>query len=193
MPCLIKPPRMRGSCLRSLWSKASRWKGASAQASGREGDQGSRRCRRRAASPPSFDQTVWLGLTVPACPLPRSLRRRPGEARAARRVPRLAQGKSRYSLPRLRQPRSLHSHLAVLFRWELVPDLELDPVPVVCCCRCCRCYCRCRRCCWAWLGDFAAGLAACKEHRLEPAEEKEIRDRVANKTGTSVAIQFGCN
>ncbi len=66
----------------------------------------------------------------------------------------MAQGKSRYSLPRLRQPRSLRSDLAVLFRWELVSELELDPVPVVLLCCCCRCYCRCRRCCSAWLGDF---------------------------------------
>ncbi len=38
-------------------------------------------------------------------------------------------------------------------------------------------------CCSAWLGDFAAGLAACKEHRLKPADEKEIRDRVAAGEG----------
>ena len=44
----------------------------------------------------------WLRLTVPACPLPRSLRRRPGEARAARRVPRLAQDTATYGRdPRL--------------------------------------------------------------------------------------------
>jgi len=30
---------------------------------------------------------------------------------------------------------------------------------------------------------FAAGLADCKEHRLKPADEKEIRDRVAAGEG----------
>jgi hypothetical protein len=65
----------------------------------------------------------------------------------------------------------------------MTEKLVLDPGAggSLCCCR--RCYCRRRRCCWAWLGDFVAGLAACKEHRLQPAEEKEIRARVAAGEG----------
>ena len=68
----------------------------------------------------------------------------------------MAQGKSRYSLPRLRQPRSLRSDLAVLFRWELVPELELDPGAGGLLCCCCRCYCRG----WAWLGYFCRWLGS---------------------------------
>jgi hypothetical protein len=66
----------------------------------------------------------------------------------------VAQGKSRCGLPRRRRPRSLHSGRAFLAILLGARD-----------------------------GAGAAGLADCKEHRLGAAEVKEIRARVANKTG----------